>query len=140
MQQVLGMMAFWSAGGILVAGTIGLCFREVQLFRRGESIVSKRQLVFRMVGGVITLALVGKVMVGVLFVRGDAPPSTFLFYWLECAGLASLAVFVALVDYCSVRSFRRRCQRDLSSRVGRLYATVMHEADAARKKEAVSKQ
>ena len=128
-----GMLGFWVAGLVLIGGVVGLCVREVQLFRRGQSIVSKRQLIFRIVGGAITLALICKVMGGVLHVRPGVAPDTFVTYWLECAGLASLTVFVALVDAWSVCAFRRRCRRELNGRAGRLYAQVMLEAEAARR-------
>jgi hypothetical protein len=135
--ELMRMTTFWLAGGLLLTGTIGLCGREIQLYRAGESIISRRQLFVRMIGGVITIALVVKVMVGVLFVQPDAVHSGryFVRYWLGCVGLAFLAVMVALVDACSVLGYGRKRRREISSGVGRLYATVISEAKRTQQAE-----
>ena len=123
------MAAFWISGILLLGGTVWLCVREILLFRAGESIISRRQLIVRMIGGMITLALVAKVMAGVLFVQPDMrTASYFLEYWLGCVGLAFLAVAVALIDVYSVLGYRRKLRRELNGGAGRLYARVLAEA------------
>ena len=122
-------MAFWLSGGLLLGGTMWLCAREVNLYRTGESIISKRQLIVRMIGGLITLVLIGKVMAGVLYVKPEMRSAAyFLEYWLGCVGLAFLAVLVAVVDMLSVMGYRRKLRRELSGGAGRLYALVLTEA------------
>lgn len=134
--ETLRMTVFWIAGTLLLGGTAGLCGYEIKLFRSGRSIISKRQLIVRMIGGAITIALVAKVMAGVLFVQPEVHSgSYFVRYWLGCVGLAFLAVVVALMDACSVLGYGRKRHREISGGIGRLYATVMSEASRSQNQE-----
>jgi uncharacterized membrane protein len=74
---------------------------EVHRYKSGRHIISARRLGLRLVAGVLLLALIALVFVGlfVLHLREAAPrPQLFVTFWSTCLLIAVLLILVMLVD------------------------------------------
>lgn len=100
-----------------LAGSVGaLCLREVQRWRRRLSIVSSGHLAIRLVGGGLTMLLLGWVCYGMVFVAQEEQHGLFFVrFWMHCLGLALAVSVVALADLAWVVGWRRGQRRALRS-------------------------
>ncbi len=89
--------------------TIVLILKEVRQWQARRSIISLRQLVVRIFGGMLMLMLLVMVLGGIVFVQLDGSPiGHFVVYWLACITLAMIIGIVALIDFCVVFRCRQR--------------------------------
>jgi len=102
-----GMIILVSLIGILTLGVVLLTSREVVQWYRKRSILTFNQMIFRLFGGILTVGLLVKVIIGVFYVHMTDDTERFLIFWKDCLGLALLVVVVALIDFYYVMKFRR---------------------------------
>ena len=106
----------------LMAAIALLTIRETAGFRRGRSLLSGRQLVIRMLSGVILLGLLVKVTIGGLQIMSpDVDSIRFaLLYWTECVVLGYFVCLVGFVDLWLVWRCRRQHRRWITGTAARL--------------------
>jgi len=114
-----------------------LLLLEIRSFQAGRTLITRRRLVLRVVAGLLLLALLVAVFVGVFILRLTAPqerPQLFLVYWTSCLLAAVVLVWIMLADLQEVenRYTERRQQiwRDMEEFVG-------HELAGKKKPEGV---
>ncbi len=98
---------------------------EIQSYRRGRTLITKRRLKLRIVAGALLLSLIAAVFLG-LFVLGldsaREQPQFFLAYWSGCLLAAIALVWVMLSDLQDVEDrFAQRQHeiwRDMARFVG----------------------
>jgi Na+/melibiose symporter-like transporter len=114
---------------------------EIQSYRRGRTIISRRRMTLRMVAGALLLTLLVAVFLG-LFVLGlrDAStnPQFFLAYWSMCllAAIALMRVMLADLQEVEDRLTQRQHEmwRDMARFVGE-QISGRKRADAGGKSE-----
>lgn len=94
---------FTVAISLLVLGMITaiLLLVEVRQYRVGRHLISRRRFVLRVVAGLLMLALLGAVFVGLFVLRLTAAGtrfSLFMGFWSGCVALAVVLVWVMLAD------------------------------------------
>jgi len=97
-------------------GVIILMLVEVRQWRTGRHPISRGQLALRMVGGVVLLALLSGIFVG-LYILGLRTPHgravLFLAWWMGCLALAVGLLFLALADMRHLEQRRREREHEL---------------------------
>lgn len=114
---------------------------EIQSYRRGRTIISRRRLKLRMVAGALLLSLLVAVFLG-LFVlglrEGRENPRFFLAYWSGCllAAIALMRVMLADLQEVEDRFTQRQHEiwRDMARFVGE-QISARKRADAGGKSE-----
>jgi len=67
----------------------------------------------RWLGGIALLAALVMLIGGETALKGRLSPLAFVFYWLICFALTSVAIFMAFLDVRAVQRQTRQEQRDL---------------------------
>ncbi len=113
---------------ILAMMVLVLLAVEVQSFRRGRTLISRRRLTLRVVAGVLLLSLIIAVFLG-LFVLGLSDghrhPRMFLAYWSMCLLAAVALVWVMLADLQEVEDSAADRQREIWRDMARLVGEQM---------------
>jgi hypothetical protein len=107
-------------------GVIILMLVEFRAWRAGRSVISGGHVAVRMVGGVILLALLTSIFLGLFIFRLRSPhgqPVLFLIWWTGCLILAIGLLFLALED---MRHVEQR-QREREHQIWREFARMMAE-------------
>ncbi len=134
--RVTGVFMQHSVSQIVAVSLLGglgfvvglLTVYEVWQWRRRRSPISLRQLVVRVIGGVLLLGLLCKVLGGLLYVQpGMQPARLILNYWAECVALGWLLLFVVLIDLRLVLKIRRRQQQTVAEITNKLIETFRAE-------------
>jgi len=115
-----------------------LLLLEIRSFQAGRTLITRRRLVLRVVAGLLLLALLVAVFVGIFMLRlttAEQRPQLFLVYWTSCLLVAIVLVWVMLADIQEVESRyserRQQIWRDMSEFVG-------HELAGREKRDSVS--
>jgi len=115
-----------------------LLLLEIRSFQAGRTLITRRRLVLRVVAGLLLLALLVAVFVGIFMLRlttAEQRPQLFLVYWTSCLLVAIVLVWVMLADLQEVESRyserRQQIWRDMSEFVG-------HELAGREKRDSVS--
>ena len=111
---------------IMFAGVIILLCMEGYRYGSDRSVISGRQVIIRMIGGVFTLCLLAQVFKGILFFQADSTTNmTYIQFWMHCVLLAALAISIALIDCLYVWQFRRMHRQKLRSEKRRIELQVL---------------
>ncbi|HUT75395.1 MAG TPA: hypothetical protein VM221_11265 [Armatimonadota bacterium] len=97
-------------------GVIILMLVELQQWRAHRTLISGRQVALRMVGGIILLALLTAIFLGLYLLGLRSPagrPGFFIAWWLGCLVAAIALIYVALVDVRHVEEHRREHENAL---------------------------
>jgi hypothetical protein len=89
---------------------------EIQSFRQGRTVISRRRLLLRLLAGVLLLTLLAAVFVGLFVLRlesGRGRPQLFLIYWSSCLLIAIVLVWVMLADLQNVEDLFTERQREI---------------------------
>lgn len=115
-------------GGILaavaVATVTGLAV-EYRQWRAGRRIIDQRQMMLRLLGGLILLTILGMIFVGVLLVDWQNVVS-FAVYWSVCLALVFGLMVLALADWRRV--LERQLERE--KELGRAFAQALRAGRA----------
>jgi len=116
-------------GGVLaavaVATVTGLAVEYWQ-WRAGRRIIDQRQMLLRLLGGLILLTILGMILVGVLLVDWQSVVS-FAIYWSLCLALVFGLMVLALADWRRV--LERQLERE--KELGRAFAQALREGRAS---------
>jgi hypothetical protein len=97
-------------------GVIILMLVELREWTARRTVISRRQLVLRMIGGVMLLALIAAIFVGLFILRVAGPegrPLLFLAWWLGCLALSILLLILAFADLRHVAERRRERETEI---------------------------
>ena len=104
---------------------------EIQSYRRGRTVISRRRLTLRIVAGCLLLSLLAAVFLG-LFVLGlrDAHLHArfFLVYWMSCLMGAIALVRVMLADLQEVEDHGARRRNEMWREMARFVGEQMRAA------------
>ncbi len=105
-----GQVAIACGVAMLAAGVLALSAYEVWQFSRSRILISLRQLIIRLIGGLLLVFMLGKVLHGVLaFEAGESIRSSLIF-WGDVVLIGWLTILVAAIDlrYCMKLRQRHR--------------------------------
>ncbi|UCH35566.1 MAG: hypothetical protein JSV65_04230 [Armatimonadota bacterium] len=107
-------------------GVIILMLVEAREWQARRTVISRRQVGLRMLGGLLLLCLITAIFLG-LFILGLRSPTgrpvLFLAWWLGCLAIAVILMFLALADLRHVENRRR----DREHEIWRDFARVLAE-------------
>lgn len=136
------MYAIAVALAVLAVLVLVLLAVEIESFRRGRTLISRRRLKLRIMAGLLLLSLLTAVFLG-LFVLGlrdaNTHPRFFIAYWSMCLVAAIALVRIMLADLQDVEDrFTQRQHeiwRDMAQFVGDQIAAKKREAGKSGKSE-----
>jgi len=86
---------------LLLLVVLGLIWNEVRQWRQGQSMISSRRFVLRMIGGGVLFTLILAIFLGLFVLDIEHPkqqPVLFSVFWLSCVVLAFALMFLAIAD------------------------------------------
>jgi peptidoglycan/LPS O-acetylase OafA/YrhL len=110
-------MSQWIAAvlGLVAAGLLGRLAVEWQRYARGEHIITRKQLGLRAASGLVVVALLALVVVGVSLEFTRAQSAAL--YWSACLVLAAAAIMLAMADLWQVRKTARARRAEIYRRI-----------------------
>jgi len=108
---------------------------EVNKYFRGRSIISRRQLILRVVMGGLILLILGLSFYGLAFLPQSAEPLTELIFWLVVLVIAVVVVILALADLRRVRATQHRARAELYQRLVDLRQEIADLTEARQAEE-----
>lgn len=115
-------IAVWVLGGLGVATLIGMALIAVQ-YQRGRSVLAPQQLIIRLTGGVVLLAIWGLLGALLLSISPVEQPRLFLGLFGSCGCLVLALPCLALLDLRHLLYTRLRHERDAAQLLKELLAT-----------------
>ncbi|HIE51438.1 MAG TPA: hypothetical protein EYP85_06730 [Armatimonadetes bacterium] len=103
---------------VAIATIVGLVLEVVQ-WRAGRLLIERRQLLLRVLGGLLLLVTLAMLFVGVLLVE-FRNPLQFAAYWGMCGLLAVVLMGLALYDWRELAKQQLEQERKLAKELGRL--------------------
>jgi cytochrome c biogenesis protein CcdA len=106
-----------------------LLVMEVGNYRARRTLITRRRLLLRVAAGLMLLALLSGVFVGVFVLRivdAQSRPQLFLTYWSGCLLLAIALVWVMLMDLREVEDRFKARQREIWRDMARFVVDQMN--------------
>ncbi len=119
-----------AALGIVIAVLV-----ELSKYFRGQSIISGRQLVLRLIMAVLLLAIVGLSLGGMVYFQKNPEPFAVVVFGLVLVLLAVVVMILAVVDLRQVRATHHLARAELYQRMAELRREVAKLTEAAQSGE-----
>lgn len=93
---------------------------QVSQYRRGQQVISGRQLALRMLMALLLLSIIGFSFWGVVYFHGQPLPLYEILFWLMVLLLAVMVIVLAITDLRQVRRAQHRARAELYQRMAEL--------------------
>ncbi len=112
MNYTLSVLLAIAALGLIIAALV-----EVSKYFRGQTIISGRQLVLRLIMAGLLLAIIGLGFWAKIYLSGSPDPVVTLVVGLGIVVMIVVVIVLALLDLRQVRAVQRRVQAELYQRL-----------------------
>ena len=116
---------------IAALGSVIAALVELSKYFRGQSIISGRQLVLRLIMAVLLLSIVGLSFWGVLYFRGNPQPLAMVVFGFALVLLAVMVMILAAMDLRQVAATHHRARAELYQRMAELRREVAELTEEA---------
>ena len=115
-------MSYATGVGLAIAAVIIVIGALVQIsqYRRGQQIMTRRQLVLRLVMAVLLLSIIGLSFFGVVYFHVRRQLLSEIIFWLLLMLVAVVVIVLAMVDLRQVRRAQHRTRAELYQRMAQL--------------------
>ncbi len=111
---------------------IALLIGEVRRYRAGRHLVSNRRLALRLASGLLMVALLAAIFIGVFVIKlldATARPQDFLVFWGSCMGAAFVLMLLMLADVREVEDRSLRREHEIWRDFARFIASQMKRGE-----------
>ncbi len=115
MNPTVAVLLAVAAIAIIIAAVV-----EVSKYFRGQSIISRQQLILRLIMAVLLLAIVGLSLWGMAYFQANPQPLTVAVFGFALVLLAVAVMVLAVVDLHQVRATHHRARAELYQRLAEL--------------------
>ncbi len=115
MNPTVAVLLAVAALGIIIAAVV-----ELSKYFRGQSIISRQQLILRLIMAVLLLAIVGLSLWGMVYFQANPQPLTVAVFGFALVLLAVAVMVLAVVDLRQVRATQHRARAELYQRLAEL--------------------
>ncbi len=115
MNPTVAVLLAVAALGIIIAAVV-----ELSKYFRGQSIISRQQLILRLIMAVLLLAIVGLSLWGMVCFQANPQPLTVAVFGFALVLLVVVVMVLAVVDLRQVRATQHRARAELYQRLAEL--------------------
>lgn len=124
-------MSYATGVGLAVLAVIIVISALVQVsqYRRGQQLISSRQLALRLVMACLLLSIIGLSFWAAVYFNVQQEPWAEIIFWLMLMLLAVVVIVLALVDLRQVRRAQHRARAELYQRMAQLQREIKAVAE-----------